>query len=697
METAKNDHELSPEKKPSKNLKYPKAVFFIISNEFCERFSYYGMRAILALYLAYLGFTEDQSTMIYHTFVMLCYFAPLIGGVVADAYLGKYKTILYVSLYYAVGNIMLSAASVKSLDINHVVASLIGLFVIGTGTGGIKPCVSAFGGDQFVLPEQERQLEAFFSVFYFAINAGSVISSFLSPVLRENVACFGDDVCYPLAFGVPAFLMCLSVVIFVGGKSMYKINPPSDGNVALDVVKCCSYAVTRKVRTMKHVKKGHWLDYAEDKFSRILIEDTKIVLKMIALLGPTVVFWALFEQQGSRWTFQAKHMDGDIGFFVIQPDQMQTINPVLCLTFIPIFESLIYPLLSKLKIVRSPLQKMVYGGILAAVAFIISGLLELKIEESDPILPSEGIGHLRLYNSLNCPVSVRSDNLGINSNISSFGTISFPQIPITEFKNYTLEAKYGASCNEKDAVLNFALESKKVSTYMFTRNGGVHLMRLGVYGEEDVARSKDGSPKIRLVYGGGNEKVTVLLQNNLDTKNISISDHVSSQEKLKSSSDYSLIVNGKLSNSTIRLKSGGVYTLLLNDLKDINFSLFVVTEPYKMNMLWQLPQYIVITAAEIMFSITGLQFCFTQAPVSMKSVMSSLWLLTNSLGNIVILVIAGVKIFEKQSSEFFLFAGLMALVMLLFIFLAKNYKYVDFTTQENQSDQQNATTEVSKI
>lgn len=89
--------------------------------------------------------------------------------------------------------------------------ALTGLFLIGAGTGGIKPCVSSFGGDQFVVPQQEKQLQQFFSVFYFSINAGSVISCFLTPMLRANVSCFGDDKCYPLAFGVPAVLMCLSV------------------------------------------------------------------------------------------------------------------------------------------------------------------------------------------------------------------------------------------------------------------------------------------------------------------------------------------------------------------------------------------------------------------------------------------------------------------------------------------------------
>lgn len=88
--------------------------------------------------------------------------------------------------------------------------SLLGLFMIALGTGGIKPCVSSFGGDQFKLPQQEKQLASFFSVFYFSINAGSLISTYLTPEIRVQ-SCFGVDTCYPIAFGIPAMLMVVSL------------------------------------------------------------------------------------------------------------------------------------------------------------------------------------------------------------------------------------------------------------------------------------------------------------------------------------------------------------------------------------------------------------------------------------------------------------------------------------------------------
>lgn len=93
------------------------------------------------------------------------------------------------------------------------------------------------------------------------------------------------------------------------------------------------------------------------------------------------MFWALFDQQGSRWTAQAMELDGDLGFYTLQPDQIQSANPFLILVFIPLFEVTLYPLLKLIGIQR-PLQKMTLGGILAGTAFLCSAFLQLKINES---------------------------------------------------------------------------------------------------------------------------------------------------------------------------------------------------------------------------------------------------------------------------------------------------------------------------
>uniref|UniRef100_A0A8C5ZIQ5 Solute carrier family 15 member 2 n=1 Tax=Marmota marmota marmota TaxID=9994 RepID=A0A8C5ZIQ5_MARMA len=151
----------SPPKKSSPKIcgsSYPLSIAFIVVNEFCERFSYYGMKAVLTLYFLYfLHWNEDTSTSVYHAFSSLCYFTPILGAIIADSWLGKFKTIIYLSLVYVLGHVLKSLGAIPILGGNvvHTILSLIGLSLIALGTGGIKPCVAAFGGDQF---EEEHEM-----------------------------------------------------------------------------------------------------------------------------------------------------------------------------------------------------------------------------------------------------------------------------------------------------------------------------------------------------------------------------------------------------------------------------------------------------------------------------------------------------------------------------------------------------------
>lgn len=104
-----------------------------------------------------------------------------------------------------------NALIMKIIFLIYRYLAILGLVLIAIGTGGIKPCVSSFGGDQFNLPTQEKYLQKFFSIFYFFINAGSLFSTSVTPELREGHQCFGRDSCFPLAFGVPAVLMLISI------------------------------------------------------------------------------------------------------------------------------------------------------------------------------------------------------------------------------------------------------------------------------------------------------------------------------------------------------------------------------------------------------------------------------------------------------------------------------------------------------
>lgn len=204
------------------------------------------------------------------------------------------------------------------------------------------------------------------------------------------------DDCYPLAFGVPAIVLLISFVLFVSGSSLYKTKPPS-GNMLVKVIGCISVrtmsfsrlnwplmkliwlqnALVDRCRNGKN--KTSWLDYSIEKYGQQLVSDTKVVLNILIMFIPLPIYWSGILLQNSRWVFQASKMNGDIGWFVIKPDQMLFFNSALSLILFPFCEYILYPLLAKIGI-RTLLQRITFGGIVSALALGISAIIETQIE-----------------------------------------------------------------------------------------------------------------------------------------------------------------------------------------------------------------------------------------------------------------------------------------------------------------------------
>uniref|UniRef100_A0A3B3WKV9 Solute carrier family 15 member 1a n=1 Tax=Poecilia mexicana TaxID=48701 RepID=A0A3B3WKV9_9TELE len=616
---------------------YPISIFFIIVNEFCERFSYYGMRAVLVLYFKYfLRWDDDLAISIYHTFVAFCYLTPILGAIIADSWLGKFKTIIYLSIVYAIGQVAMAVSAIHDITDSdrdgspdnltfHVVLSMAGLLLIALGTGGIKPCVAAFGGDQFG-DHQDKQRRTFFSVFYLCINGGSLLSTIITPILRaQDCGIHSKSKCYSLAFGVPAALMAVSLVVFILGSGMYYKTKP-EGNIMLKVSKCIGFAIKNRYRhrSRKYPKKEHWMDWAEEKYDKLLIAQIKIALRVLLLYIPLPMFWTLFDQKGSRWTLQATTMDGNFGSIVIQPDQMQTINPILILTLVPIMDSLVFPLIKKCGLHFTPLKKMTVGMILAALAFVCAAVIQLQIDKTLPVFPSASQSQLKFLNMGNTPI-----------------TVEFPE-------------------NQ----LNLAAAQASDLIY----------------------KPQEGNNEIRFI-NGMSTPVTVS----------SAAGHYGEIEPLHYS-NYSEIKNGR---ATFTLQSGsqsceyskdfgfgGSYTFFIpstltfgpNCQESITESVDI--KPNSVHMALQIPQYFLITAGEVMFSVTGLEFSYSQAPSNMKSVLQAGWLLTNAVGNFIVLIVAEIAKLPKQWTEYILFASLLVAVSIIFSIMASFYTYIDPTAIE---------------
>ncbi|TXH64338.1 MAG: MFS transporter, partial [Thermomonas sp.] len=174
------------------NARLPRQIPYIIGNEACERFSFYGMRNILVQFLvssvilAYLpeADREGAAKHVFHSFVIGVYFFPLLGGWLADRFFGKYNTVLWFSLIYCAGHACLA------LFENDRTGFYTGLFLIALGSGGIKPLVVSFCGDQFTTANKHLA-KIVFDGFYWTINFGSFFASLLMPLFLRN---FGPSV-----------------------------------------------------------------------------------------------------------------------------------------------------------------------------------------------------------------------------------------------------------------------------------------------------------------------------------------------------------------------------------------------------------------------------------------------------------------------------------------------------------------------
>ncbi len=340
--------------------KFPPQIKYLIGNEGCERFSFYGMRTILTVFMVeYLALKAGFATEVYHMFVAGCYLTPLAGAYLADRYFGRFKVILWLSIVYCLGH------GVIALYENEM-GLYWGLALIAIGSGGIKPCVSAFGGDQFH-PDNKLGISRFYNMFYWIINFGSATSSVLTPFLLAKLG-------PAIAFGIPGVLMLIATIVFWMGRKQYEIKPPSGKNPD-SVPRVLISALKNRVPNQK------FLDGALKNHSQEVVDGVRAVLSiMVLFLVAVPVFWALFDQHGSTWVLQALQMDPMVFGFKLEPSAMQALNPFMVMALIPIFVFGVYPTVQKF-FNFTPLRRMTVGMVVAGFAFAQVGFIQYFLDE----------------------------------------------------------------------------------------------------------------------------------------------------------------------------------------------------------------------------------------------------------------------------------------------------------------------------
>jgi POT family proton-dependent oligopeptide transporter len=333
---------------PEETTKMPSGIPYIIGNEVAERFSFYGMKAILAVFLTEYLFLMDgtlgkpidkaYSTELVHLFNMAFYLTPFIGALLADVLFGKYRVIMTLSIVYCAGHLALALMGQFG---NSQYWMLAGLIFISLGAGGIKPCVSAHVGDQFG-SKNARLLSRIFNWFYFSINFGAFGSALLTPWLLKW---YGPH----WAFGVPGVLMGIATFVFWLGRNRFA-----------------------------HVPAGG-IGFLKEAFGR---DGIVAILKLTPFYFFVAIFWALFDQTSSTWIFQSQDMDRNFLGFEWLPSQLQSLNSVFVLLFIPIFSYFIYPKVEKFWPL-TPMKKMGVGFVLMTAAFVLVSFIQVWIDGGD--------------------------------------------------------------------------------------------------------------------------------------------------------------------------------------------------------------------------------------------------------------------------------------------------------------------------
>ena len=204
------------------------------------------------------------------------------------------------------------------------------------------------------------------------------------------------------------FSSIILLVVFIGGTKWYfKARPKRDAALLFaQVPSSIVYAIYRRIKLGKIPGTRNFMDYAAPKYSEKFVYDVYLFLRVLVMLLPLPVFWALFDQQGSRWTLQALRMNGRFGKYVIEPDQVQVLNPIFIIILIPVFETILYPLLRRVHLLHKPLQRMVVGMFIAGLAFCMAGLLEVYIQSSSDRL-GKSEARVTISNALSDPVMVQ--------------------------------------------------------------------------------------------------------------------------------------------------------------------------------------------------------------------------------------------------------------------------------------------------
>ncbi|XP_073015032.1 protein NRT1/ PTR FAMILY 8.1-like [Primulina eburnea] len=403
-----------------------RACPYILGNECCERLAYYGMSSNLVVYFKKrLGQHSTTASNNVTNWSGTCYITPLIGAFVADAYLGRYWTIACFSTIYVIGMTLLTlSASVSGLkptcrgnDNCHAskmqaVICFVALYLVALGTGGIKPCVSSFGADQFDDTDdvEKNHKSSFFNWFYLSINIGALVAASVLVWVQTNVG-------WGWGFGIPAVAMAIAVVFFFSGTRLYRnqkpggspltrigqvlvasfrkyrAKVPADSSMLFETVN--TESTIKGSRKIEHTKDLGFFDKAavQTQSDRIKgsvdpwrlctvtqVEELKAIIRLLPVWATGIIFATAYGQMGTLFVLQGLTMNPHMGDFEIPAASIGIFDTLSVIFWVPIYDRIIVPVARRFtghKNGITQLQRMGIGLFISIFSMLCAGILEL--------------------------------------------------------------------------------------------------------------------------------------------------------------------------------------------------------------------------------------------------------------------------------------------------------------------------------
>jgi len=618
---------------------HPLGFWFFFWGEFAERCCYYGMRAILPLYMIdILRFERSSASRVMSYFMAACYFLPLVGGYVADRYLGKYRTIVYFSIPYIIGQAILG---IEALHNETCLALSLGLLAMGTGV--IKPNISTLMGltyDQ-KRPGRARLRSDAFAMFYGAINIGAAISSFAVPAIRSYYG--GDSRAYAIAFLFPAVLMIVAFIVFAAGKPFYAVE------------KIQRVKVTPDQRRQRLAVLG----------------------RLYGLFLVVAVFWSVYDQSAFTWIYFARdHMDLKLWGLNVPPDQIQAVNPLLIVLLLPPV-TMFWHFLANVGLNLKPTSKMLIGFLLTFTSMVIIAWAGFRGEtfaiagapaaltaaektaESVPVGPPD---------SSRAPEASAGRGAGPadpgEAALAAAGGTGSAAVRAAR-------AAWTAATSEGDARSRAASETASAAAEVAA---AVEATTKALKTAQAAAKESSGS------------------QSDVDLADCSAAanrakDAASAAKKAAEAADADNVEAARLHAAVAVLAAADAVTIVARSnakARHREVSREVVQTELaaaqsRISVWWQLIPYVIITAAEICISVVGLELAFAAAPATMKSFVTACWLLAVSLGDLLnaqITPLYNETVFGFHLAPgpyFTIFAAVLIPVTLVFLLVARQF------------------------